>query len=242
MAQHRDPHSPNIEHLAQQLPGLERTAHWPPCLLACGLAPDMPLPVNRQERNTSLEFLQAIPAMYVAILAARKIRDEQAPVLFPLARHVTQTGYLYQQLIGPVPRTENLGTLTLAKPTAKTWPWELPFLADLLSWTRQLVWADGLGTVTFIELALDFEETSQRTLPTAPQAKYRGRALPLQERARVLRQALCTMQKLVTRGALHPAKVITRANSLVPRGGALAKRTQQTPIFCVQTGHGGAYC
>ena len=227
----RDSRSPNIEHLAQQFPGLERTAHWPPCLLTCGLAPDMPLPVNRQERNTSLEFLQAIHAMYVAILAARKIRDEQAPMLFPSARHVRQTGYPYQQLIGPVPRTENLGTLTLAKPTSKTWPWELPFLADLLSWTRQLVWADEPGTVTFIELALDFEETSQRTLPTAPQAKYRGTALPLQERARVLRLALCTMQKLVTRGALHPAKVITRANSLVPLGGPQQSGLSRRPYF-----------
>ena len=96
----RDSHSPNIEHLARQFPGPERTAHWPPCLLMCGLAPDMPLPVNRQERNTSLEFLQAIHAMYVAILAARKIRDEQAHMLFPSARHVRQTGYPYQQLIG----------------------------------------------------------------------------------------------------------------------------------------------
>ena len=227
----RDSHSPNIEHLAQQFLGLERSAHWPPCLLTCGLAPDMPLPVNRQDRNTSVEFLQAIHAMYVAILAARKIRDEQAPMLFPSARHVRQTGYPYQQLIGPVPRTENLGTLTVAKPTAKTWPWELPFLADLLSWTRQLVWADELGTVTFIELALDFEETSQRTLPTAPQAKYRGTTLPLQERARVLRLALCTMQKSVTRGTLHPAKVITGANSLVPLGGPQQSGLCRRPYF-----------
>ena len=175
----RDSHTPDIEHLAQQFPGLEQTAHWPPCLLACGLAPDIPLPVTRQERNTSLEFLQAIHGMYVAILASRKIRDEQTPMMFPSARHVRQTGYPYQQLTGRVPRTEDLGTLTLAKPTARRWPWELPFLADLLSWTRQLVWADEPGTVTFIELALDFEETSQRTLPTAPQAKYRGTALPL---------------------------------------------------------------
>ena len=94
------------------------------------------MPVTRQERNTSLEFLQAIHVMYVAILAARKIRDEQTPMLFPCARHVRQIGYPYLQLTGPVPRTEDLGTLTLAKPTARTWPWELPFLADLLSWTR----------------------------------------------------------------------------------------------------------
>ena len=227
----RDSHTPSIEHLAQQFPGLERTAHWPPCLLTCGLAPDISLPVNRQERNTSLEFFQAIHAMYVAILAARKIRDEQARMLFPSARHVRQTGYPYQQLTGPVPRTENLATLTLAKPTAKTWPWELPFLVDLLSWARQLVWADEPGTVTFIELALHFEETSQRTLPTAPQAKYRGTTLPLQERARVLRLAVCTMQKLVTRGALHPAKVITRANSLVPLGGPQQSGLSRRPYF-----------
>ena len=147
-------------------------------------------------------------------------------MLFPSARHVRQTGYPYRQLTGPVPRTENLGTLTLAqrKPTAKTWPWELPFLADLLSWTQP-------GTVTFIQLALDFEETSQRTLPTAPQAKYRGTALPLQERAKVLRLALCTNQKLVTRGALHPAKVITRANSVVPLGGPQQSGLSRRPYF-----------
>ena len=152
-------------------------------------------------------------------------------MLFPSARHVKQIGYTYQQLTGSVPRTENLGTLTLAKPTAKTWPWELPFIADLLSWARQLVWADEPGIVTFIEPALDFEETSQRTLPTAPQAKYRGTALPLQERAKVLRLALCTMQKLVTRGALHPAKVITRANSLVPLGGPQQSGLSRRPHF-----------
>ena len=226
----RDSHTANIEHLAQQFPGLEQTSNWPPCLLTCGLAPEIPLPVTRQERNTSLEFLHTIHVMYVAILAARKIRDEQTPLLFPTARHVRQTGYPYQQLTGPVPRMEDPGPLTLAKPTARTWPWELPFLADLLSWTRLLVWADEPSTVTFIELALDFEESSQRTLPTAPQAKYRGTALPLQERARVLGLALCTMQKLVTRGNLHLAKVITRANSLV-LGGPQQSGLNRRPYF-----------
>ena len=97
--------------------------------------------------------------------------------------------------------------------------------------THTLVWADEPSTITFIELALDFEETSQRTLPTTPQAKYRGTALPLQERARVLRLALCTMQKVVTRGALHPAKVITRANSLVPLGGPQQSGLSRRPYF-----------
>ena len=43
--------------------------------------------------------------------------------------------------------------------------------------------------------------------------------------------ALCTMQKLVTRGALHPAKVITRANSLVPLGGPQQSGLSRRPYF-----------
>ena len=48
--------------------------------------------------------------------------------------------------------------------------------------------------MSFIELALDFEEYAERTLPVA---KFQGHTLPLQEGARVLRLALCTLQKLV---------------------------------------------
>ena len=65
--------------------------------------------------------------------------------------------------------------------------------------------------MSFIELALDFEEYAERTLSAAPEAKFQGHTLPLQERAKVLRLALCTLQKLVKTGSLHPAKVITRA-------------------------------
>ena len=39
------------------------------------------------------------------------------------------------------------------------------------------------------------------------------------------------MQKLVTRGALHPAKVITRANSLVPLGGPHQSGLIRRPYF-----------
>ena len=46
-----------------------------------------------------------------------------------------------------------------------------------------------------------FEEHAARTLPAAPQAKFQGHTLPLQERARVLRLALCTLQKLVKSGS-----------------------------------------
>ena len=70
-------------------------------------------------------------------------------------------------------------------------------MADLLSWLGALVWADEVGTVSFLELAMDFEAHAGRALPAAPQAAFRGTSLPLQERARVLRLALTTLGKLV---------------------------------------------
>ena len=72
--------------------------------------------------------------------------------------------------------------------------------------------------MTFLELALDFEEFAQRTLPHAPQAKFKGTTLSLQERGRVLRLAIASAQRLVTKGQLHPARIATRCNSLVPLG------------------------
>ena len=64
----------------------------------------------------------------------------------------------------------------LHNPTARTWPCEKPFVADLLLWLRSLHWTDD--TVSFIELALNFEEYAERTLPAAPQAKFQGHTLP----------------------------------------------------------------
>ena len=84
--------------------------------------------------------------------------------------------------------------------------------------THTLHWAPEPGTVTFLELALDFEEFAQRTLPHAPQAKFKGTTLSLQERGRVLRLAMANAQRLVTKGHLHPARVVTRCSSLVPLG------------------------
>ena len=119
----------------------------------------------------------------------------------------------------------------LHNPTARTWPWEKPFLANLLAWLRALQWTEDTDTVSFIELALNFEERAAHTLTAAPQAKFQGQTLPLQERARVLRLALCTLQTLVKLGSLHPATFITRATSLVPLGGPLVAGLNRRPYF-----------
>ena len=85
--------------------------------------------------------------------------------------------------------------------------------------------------MSFIELALGLEEHTACTLLAAPQAKFQGHKLPPQEKARGLRLALCTLQKLVKSGSLHTAKVITRATLLVPLGGPLVAGLNRRPYF-----------
>ena len=52
----------------------------------------------------------------------------------------------------------------------------MPFRTDLLCWLGALMWADEVGTVTFLELAMDFEAHSRRALLAAPQAEFPGTA------------------------------------------------------------------
>ena len=58
----------------------------------------------------------------------------------------------------------------------------MPFLTDLLAWLGALMSADDVCTVSFLELAMDFEAHARRALPAAPQAAFRGTARPLQGR------------------------------------------------------------
>ena len=176
--------------------------------------------------------MTALHNMLVAVLQARKLRDTQSPMLFmgsSLSQQLRQ--YPYHQLVGPLPRPEDKGLLLLRTPKKVEWQWEMPFLADLLRWLRELHWAPEPGTVTFLELALDFEEFAQRTLPHAPQAKFKGTTLSLQERGRVLRLAMANAQRLVTKGHLHPARVVTRCSSLVPLGGPALCGLNCRPYF-----------
>ena len=246
----RDTHLPGIRMAAAQITGLPLMDQWPPCLRLCGLAPE--LDTASVKSGTALAFMTALHNMLVAVLQARKLRDTQSPMLFmgsSLSQQLRQ--YPYHQLVGPLPRPEDKGLLLLRTPKKVEWQWEMPFLADLLRWLRELHWAPEPGTVTFLELALDFEEFAQRTLPHAPQAKFKGTTLSLQERGRVLRLAMANAQRLVTKGHLHPARVVTRCSSLVPLGGpalcglncrpyftcrsAMSMHVQQLAAYCERT-------
>ena len=169
---------------------------------------------------------------HTAILQARKLKDTQFPAIFTgptLSQQARQ--YPYHQLVGPLPRPEEKGTLLLRTPKKPEWQWEMPFLADMLRWLRALTWSQEPGTVTFLELALDFEEFAQRTLPHAPQAKFKGTTLSLQERGRVLRLAITSAQRLVTKGQPHPARIVTCCNSLVPLGRPALCGLNRRPYF-----------
>ena len=99
----RDLHIANVRALAAKVPALPPHDRWPPCLKISGLLPLIEPPVNKQVEQHDLPFIQALHAMFVAILAARKLRDQQAPKIFPTVRPQARSAYPYHQLVGPMP-------------------------------------------------------------------------------------------------------------------------------------------
>ena len=66
------------------------------------------------------------------------------------------------------------------------------------------------------ELALNFELTTQWSLPASPEHSRRMMVLPLQERAAVLRQAVRALQPHMLAGELLPARETPLCKSLIP--------------------------
>ena len=84
---------------AAKVPDLPPFDKWPPCLKISGLLLEIEPPVQRQVEQHELPFRQALRAMFVAILAARKLRDQQAPKLFPTVRPQARSAYPYHRLV-----------------------------------------------------------------------------------------------------------------------------------------------
>ena len=59
--------------------------------------------MNRHVKQHDLPFIQTLHVMFVAILTARKLRDQQAPKLFPTVRPQARSAYPYHRLVGPMP-------------------------------------------------------------------------------------------------------------------------------------------
>ena len=78
---------------------------------------------------------------------------------------------------------------------------------------------------------MDFECFAGRSLPASPQAIYRATALPLPERARVLKLALVTLQKHAVSGQVVLGGVLTKCTSIVPLGGPTVVGISARPYF-----------
>ena len=87
----------------------------------------------------------------------------------------------------------------------------------VLRWHAELEWLKMLPAheriprahwqVSFMELALDFEAFAERQLPPAPQSKYTGGDLSLQQKGRVLRRIVTLVGRAIERESFFPVRM-----------------------------------
>ena len=119
----RDLHLANVHALAPKVLDLPLFDRWPLCLKISGLLPKIEPPVNQMVEQHGLPFVQALHVMFLSLLVARKLRDQQAPKHFPTVRPQTHTPYFYHQLVRPMPPSPSTRPICSHNPTARTWPW-----------------------------------------------------------------------------------------------------------------------
>ena len=230
-----------MEAAARPLPTLAVPSAWPACLRSAGLLP-LALVPNNDALQLAKDLLYRLYGMFLAVLAARKTaldaaqqRGDQRSTVFGPARGRapdTRAAYPWHQLgAGPLPMPPARPPLDAPAGLPPQWPWEATFLHALLRWARALLWLPGQGHVTYVELALDFEEHAGRALPTAPGHKLAGRVLPLRERAHVLKLALDKTQQFLRAGELLGGQLRPLCNALVPFGGYKCTGRTERPVF-----------
>ena len=93
----------------------------------------------------------------------------------------TPSAFPYAELLGPKPRPRPEDQFVIGDVPNAEWRWEPAFREALLGWLRELQWEPGMGQVTFVELALDFEAHSGRAMPASPGAELQAVVLSLHE-------------------------------------------------------------
>ena len=240
---------PLVEAAARPLPTLAVPSAWPACLRSAGLLPLALVPDN-DALQLAKDLLYRLYGMFLAVLAARKTaldaaqqRGDHRSTVFGPARGRApdaRAAYPWHQLgAGPLPMPPARPPLDAPEGLPPHWPWEATFLHALLRWAGALLWLPGQGQVTYVELALDFEEHAGRALPAAPGHKLAGRVLPLRERAHVLKLALDRTQQFMRAGELLGGQLRPLCNALVPLGGYRCMGRTERPVFaCRQAMHG----
>ena len=165
-------------------PTLAVPSAWPACLRLAGLLPLALVPDN-DALQLAKDLLYRLYGMFLAVLAARKTaldaaqqRGDHRSTVFGPARGRApdaRAAYPWHQLgAGPLPMPPARPPLDAPEGLPPHWPWEATFLHALLRWAGALLWLPGQGQVTYVELALDFEERAGRALQRLQGTSWRG--------------------------------------------------------------------
>ena len=85
--------------------------------------------------------------------------------------------------------------------------------------------------VSFMELAMDFEVYAGRQLPPAPQSRFQGGDMSLQEKARVVRLFTTLLGRSVGKESILPAKLRNSCKSLITMGAGAVMVLEGRPLL-----------
>ena len=96
-------------------------------------------------------FVTSLHAMFLAVVRARKLKDDESRILFPvLAQHQKRDTYPWHQL--QLPRLHRIPPYILViGQLPQEWKWGPDLLPTVLRWHAELKWQ-----VSFVDVALDF--------------------------------------------------------------------------------------
>ena len=134
---------------------------WPPCLRLCCLPP------VHLFKGATAEATRRFVGMLLQLFCRRMGRERLLECLFDKPGG-TPGAFPYAELLRPKPRPRPEDRFVMGDVPSSEWRWEPAFREALLSWLRELQWEPGMGQVTFVELALDFEAHSGRAMPASP--------------------------------------------------------------------------
>ena len=89
-----------------------------------------------------------------------------------------------------------------------------------------------------MELALDFEAFAGRPLPPAPQSKFVGGDISLQEKSKVLRLIVTLVGRATERESIFPVKMTHHCRSLTSMGAGTVMGLEGRPVFARPTAVG----
>ena len=190
------------------------------------------------DQNPVERFVRQLHYMFLAVLRARKQREEEDCLLFPVEqRKAPQEQYPWHQLQPSFPRPCKTHLPEMGQ-LPRDWKWGPDFQPAILLWLSELQslprddnLPEAHRQVSFLELALDFESYTGRPLPPTPQTRFAGGEMSLQEKGRVLRLAVSLLGKAAGRESILPVGFTNRCRSLVPLGAGTIAGVKGRPVF-----------